>query len=267
MARRIRKRIKSRVPEVLRAPLRPLYVAYKRLWHQADRRLGPSPWSRLRSTKPVCSHFGVWRGKVVDRYYLEGFLQRHQDDVRGHVLEIASPDYTRRFGGDRVTQSDVLHAVAGRETATMAGDLQTGLLVDGTPMPEGVYDCIILTETLCCIYDFRAAVDTVHRLLRPGGVVLATTGGIIQISRPDMEAWGEYWRFTSLSFRRVFEERFPADHVEVEAHGNVLAATALLHGIAADELTAKELDHHDPDYEIEICLRARKPLPSPAAHP
>jgi hypothetical protein len=98
----------------------------------------------------------------------------------------------------------------------------------------------------------------VHRCLRPGGVVLATGTGISQISRYDMDRWGEYWRFTSLSARRMFEGIFGAGLVSVTSYGNVLAAVALLQGISANELTPAELDVQDPDYEVLIAIEAVK---------
>ena len=55
------------------------------------------------------------------------------------------------------------------------------------------------------------------------------------------------------------EEEFPADRVEVEAHGNVLAAIAFLMGLAAEELDWRELEHRDPLYQLLITLRASKP--------
>ncbi len=89
-------------------------------------------------------------------------------------------------------------------------------------------------------------------------MLLATFPGISQISRSDMDRWGDYWRFTSLSAKRLFEEAFPPGNVSVEAHGNVLAAVAFLHGLAAEELRPEELDHRDPDYEVLITVRAAK---------
>jgi hypothetical protein len=38
----------------------------------------------------------------------------------------------------------------------------------------------------------------------------------------------------------------------------VLAATAFLQGISSRELRPEELDHHDPDYEVLITVRAAK---------
>jgi hypothetical protein len=93
--------------------------------------------------------------------------------------------------------------------------------------------------------------------LKPGGVLLATVPGISQISQYDMERWGDYWRFTSLSARRLIEEAGSME-VTVRTYGNVLAAIAFLHGLAADELREKELNYSDPDYELLIAIRAVK---------
>ena len=82
--------------------------------------------------------------------------------------------------------------------------------------------------------------------------------GISQIVRYDMDRWGDYWRFTSLSARRLFECGFPGGEVRVEAHGNVLAATAFLQGLSSRDLRADELDYTDPDYEVLIAVRAVK---------
>ena len=72
-----------------------------------------------------------------------------------------------------------------------------------------------------------------------------------------MDFWGDYWRFTSRSARMLFEEVFEADNVEVQTYGNVLA-TACLHGLGAEELKRKELDGHDPDYEVTVAVKAVK---------
>ena len=99
------------------------------------------------------------------------------------------------------------------------------------------------------IFDVHKAIHTIHRVLKPGGVLLMTLAGVShQISREDMERWGDYWRFTSLSARRLCESVFPSANVIVETHGNVLAAIAFLHGLAREELSQKELDTKDPDY-------------------
>ena len=197
--------------------------------------------------------FGLDRGQCIDRYYIERFLEAHARDIRGVVLEIGDNAYTLRFGRDRATKSEVLHIETGHPNATIVADL-----ADGQGLPVEGFDCIVVTQTLQFIYDVRAAMRNLHRGLRRGGVVLATLPGISQISRFDMDRWGEYWRFTTLSARRLFEEAFAPASVSVEAHGNVLAAGAFLHGLAAEELRPEELDHHDPDYQLLITVRAVK---------
>jgi len=136
----------------------------------------------------------------------------------------------------------------------MVGDLATG-----NGIPQATFDCMILTQTFLFIYDVRAAIVNSYRALKRGGVLLATFPGISQISRYDMDRWGDYWRFTTLSARRLFEEVFPAANVTVEAYGNVLAAIAFLHGLAAEELKPHELEYRDRDYEVVITVRAVKP--------
>ena len=210
---------------------------------------------RARSLAPVSRVFGFDRGRPIDRYYIESFLDAHRGDVRGRVLEIGDATYTHRFGGGRVSTADVLHARPDNPLATIVGDLETGVGV-----PREAFDCIVLTQTLPFIFDTHAAVRHTHAALRPGGVVLATMGGISQISRFDMDRWGDFWRFTTLSARRLFELAFGPRCVEVQSHGNVLAATAFLQGRATQELRPGELDHHDPDYELLITVRARKPV-------
>jgi len=208
----------------------------------------------LRRVSPVSRSFGFDRGRCVDRYYIEKFLSRHAADVRGRVLEIGDDRYTRMFGGDKVVKSDVLHAVEGNPHATIVADLTTG---EG--LTNETFDCIIFTQTLPFIYEYRAALRHLYRILAPGGVLLATFPGISQISRYDADRWGDYWRFTSMSARRLFAEVFPPEAVEVEAYGNVLAAVALLHGLAVEDITPEELEHCDPDYEVIIAVRAVKP--------
>lgn len=210
-------------------------------------------WGGLRKTQPVSRIFGADRGQPLCRYYIERFLQANARDVQGDVMEIAENTYTRRFGGERVARSHVLHAVHGNPAATLVGDLTTG---EG--IPTGAFDCIILTQTLPFIYDVRAALQHAARSLRPGGVLLATFPGISQISRYDMDRWGDFWRFTDASARRLFEEFWPAENVTIEVNGNVLVATAYLQGIAAEELREHELHFKDPDYPLLITVRARK---------
>jgi hypothetical protein len=83
--------------------------------------------------------------------------------------------------------------------------------------------------------------------------------GLARIARREgVDPWGEYWRFTGQSMRRLFAEAFPDGDTRIQVYGNVLAAVASLHGLATEELTPQELDHGDPDYEVLIGVRTVK---------
>ncbi|MFL6336983.1 MAG: methyltransferase domain-containing protein [Pyrinomonadaceae bacterium] len=219
-----------------------------------DKSRNPVNLGDLRRVSPISRVHGTDRGSPIDRYYIERFLSANASDIKGRVLEFDDDAYTRRFGGDRVSASDVLHVEAGHPGATITADL-----ADAAHVPDETFDCVICTQTLMYIYEVRVAVKTLYRILKPGGVVLATFPGISQISRYDMDRWGEYWRFTILSAKRLFAEAFPPKNVAAEAQGNVLSAAAFLYGMCAEELRPEELDHQDPDYEVLLAVRARKP--------
>lgn len=209
----------------------------------------------MRRLTPVCRNWGFSRGLPIDRYYIEQFLSAHANDIRGSVLEIKDNDYTLRYGGYRVTRSDVLHVQGGNPKATIVADLTRA-----DHIPSDIFDCIVFTQTLQFIYDVKAVVRTLYRILNPGGVLLVTTPGISQISRYDMDRWGDYWRFSTLSTRLLFEEVFSEENITINAYGNVLTAIAFLHGLASEELREEELDYVDQDYELLITIRAIKPI-------
>lgn len=227
------------------------------LWY-GKRSNPPRGWvhfGALRRTKPFSAVFGWDRGRPIDRYYIERFLEQHQGDICGDVMEIAEPRYTEQFGGDRVTKSHIMHAAEGNPKATFVGDLTTGQGV-----PDSAFDCIILTQVLPFLWDFQTAIEVVAKALKPGGVLLLTVPGISQVSQYDKERWGDHWRFTAQSIEKLLAQQFPAGSATVEAHGNVLSACSMLMGLACEELTQQELDSNDPDYEVSITARAVKPM-------
>jgi SAM-dependent methyltransferase len=205
----------------------------------------------LRRRKPISDRFGFDRGRPVDRYYIEAFLARHggpSGDIRGHVLEVGDDGYIRAFGAG-VEKVDVLSYDATPQ-ATIVDDLATG-----ANLPSNTFDCVICTQTLLYVYDIRAAIATLARILKPGRTLLATMPGISRICPPD---WSDYWRLTSASARRLFEEGFPGGKVHVEAHGNVLSAAAFLYGLAVEDLRPADLDYRDQAFEVTVAVRAVK---------
>ncbi len=206
----------------------------------------------LRRVTPINRHWGCERGGPVDRHYVEAFLARHAGDVRGRVLEVGDDAYTRRFGADRVVTSDVLHVPPGTSAATIVADL-----ADADHLASDAFDCIILTQTLQFVYDVRAALRTLHRILAPGGTLLVTVPGISQTTDENWrDSW--YWGFTVPSVTRLAAGCFSRNEIEVESHGSVLTAVAFLHGLGWPELRPEELAATDRDFPLLITLRARK---------
>lgn len=243
------------VPEPLRLWVR---AAQRRFRLQAVR-VGTVEWGSLRRVSPVSAAFALDRGLPIERYYIGQFLSAYAADIHGHVLEFGDDRYTRQFGGERVTRSDVLDLVAGKPRHTLRADLARA-----DHIPTGAFDCILCTQTLQMIFDIRAAVAHLARILRPGGALLMTSHGISRIARrEDVDDWGEYWHLTRQSARKLFAEAFPPGSFTVTAYGNVLAAVASLHGLAAEELRPEELDHHDPNYEVIVAVRAVKQAAAP----
>ncbi|MGD0173073.1 MAG: methyltransferase domain-containing protein [Anaerolineales bacterium] len=207
---------------------------------------------------PASRHFAFDRGTPIDRYFIVRFLERNAEYIRGRVLEVGDRGYTQTYGGERVAQSDVLHVTSGNPEATIIGDLATG-----KGLPRGVYDCLVLTQTLHVIYDVHSAVKNIYRLLKPGGVALVTIPGITPISRFDAERWGDFWRMTPEAVQRLFAEAFSPEDVEIEVFGNVRLSVAYLYGLAVEEIPASALSERDPDYPLLICICAKKGTAQP----
>ena len=215
--------------------------------------IGSVRFGDLRQFSPISRVFGFDRGTPIDRHYIEAFLQRHSADIRGRVLEIGDDGYTRKFGGARVDRSDILSVEATNARATLVGDL-----ADPSTLPAATFDCIILTQTLQYIFDLRAAITSLFRALKPGGILLLTVPSAG--SQVDGPAWGAtwYWWFTSPAIGRLLEGCFDPMAVSVETFGNVFVATAFHFGVALEELKPAELDVSDSQFPVIVAGRAVK---------
>lgn len=227
---------------------------YERSWMARQQKLSVSK-------VPVSRLFGFDRGKPIDRVFIEKYLRRHSREIRGRVLEVAENSYTRTFGSD-VEKSDILN-VEPSPNATIVGDLTTGKNI-----PEDAFDCIILTQTLNVVYDASGLIKNAFNALRPGGCLLLTVPGISQISRYDMDRWGDYWRFSRSSLNHLIQSVLPQCEVKIDSFGNRKVAQAFLDGFAADEVPADDFKIDQPEFAIlhaacirksatEKCLRKR----------
>ena len=220
-------------------------------WRRRLRRLRRPAWlGSIRRTAPLSDHWGRDRGTPIDRYYIERFLAAERQAIRGRVLEVMNVDYTERFGTG-VERSDILDIDGSNPSATIVADLASA-----DDVPSETFDCFVLTQTLQYVYDLQSAVGHVHRILRPGGTVLCTVPTVSRIARRTLET--EYWRLTALGSQRLFADVFIGGSVDNQAHGNVLTAVAFLIGMAAEELSTRELELVDPFFPVLVTIKATK---------
>ncbi len=214
---------------------------------------GQVQFGDFKRTEPFTRSFGYERGEPIDRYYIYKFLSCYADDIKGHVVEIGDDRYTRMFGGEKIVHSDILDQQHPDSQPTIIADL-----TKADNVAANSFDCIIIIQTLQFIYDVQAVVNTLYRILKPGGVVLCSVPSLSPNCRNDMDRWGDYWRFTSAAITRLFSSCFTTKNICVESYGNVLVAAAFLYGMATEELTTTELDFKDKDYECLVTIRAIK---------
>jgi len=218
----------------------------------------PVRFGDLARTEPVSSVFGLDRGSPIDRYYIDQFIGANFSAISGRSLEVGEIRYLRKFGS-LASQKCIL--TPAREIAKTGSDVDEiiiGDLTDNASLPVSRFDCFVCTQTLNFIYDVRAAIYGAHHLLANRGNFVGTVSGISQISRYDMDRWGDYWRFTTLSLERLLSEVF-GKNVAVESFGNALSAQLSLQGVAVEDLPDRSLlDHNDPDYQVVIGFCAEK---------
>lgn len=207
---------------------------------------------------PITDDWGFARGQPVDRVYIERFLSQHRGDIRGHVLEIGDNSYTLRFGGGRVDKSIIADVEMHNVKATIVADL-----TDAPQVPDNTFDCVILTQVLVLIFDVEAALQTVWRILKPGGIALITVPGISQIGTDATESAAWSWSFYPKTLRKLLVRRFDTQKLIVESFGNVKTAIAFLAGLAQEDLAPEDFRHSDSRYPLIVAARAVKPGPPP----
>ena len=221
-------------------------------WQTQLPAVGQVNFGDLARVEPISRWFGYDRGTPIDRPFIEDFLHQHRLDIHGRVLEIGDNSYTRQFGEERVTRSDVLHVKKGAAGATIIGDLS-----HAPQIPNDSFDCLILTQVLVLIFDLPPTTATIHRILKPGGVALITVPGITNI---DYTEWRDYWMwsFSPNSLRQLLLLKFPNEGVEVSSRGNVFTSIAFLQGLSSEDLEGYPKAGNDPHYPQTVLGRAVK---------
>lgn len=201
---------------------------------------------------PLSNIYGLERGIPVDRYYIENFLNKNKELVKGDCLELLNNDYTIKYGEKKVSKSDILDIDINNPKATIFSDLRKLDRVS-----DNSFDCVILTQVLQFIDDFESAISECKRVLKPGGSLLVT---LPSMGRIDCASGldGDYWRFTEASAKYIFSKYFTHEKLEIESKGNVLSGLYFWIGASQEELSKKDLDFLDKNFPTIITVRAIK---------
>jgi SAM-dependent methyltransferase len=214
------------------------------------RTLKPASRVQARSTRPASETWGFDRGRPIDRHYIDRFFASFAGDMQGDLLEIQEAVYAGRHGRNLASRN-VLDIDPGNPSATLVADLAAA-----DPIASDRFDCFVLPQTLQFIFDVRAALFHAHRILRPGGVLLATVPALSRID-PGLYT-SDYWRFTPASCERLVRDAFGGGEVMISSFGNALSCAAFVQGMSVEEFTASELDPVDSHFPLILGIRARK---------
>ena len=211
-------------------------------------------WVNLRNVNPISDDFGWSRGKPIDRFYIEKFLNTNKSKIYGDCGEVSEKKYLNLYKNDLIKSAKIFDVNLENKSADIYGDL-----ADFKQLPENLFDCFICTQVLNFIFDFSSAIIGLHKILKPGGHLLLTVAGpTSHISKYDNTRWGDYWRFTGSSSLKSFEKVFGKGNVKVETYGNVLTSTAMMQGLSSNELTKDEVNYKDTSYPLIITVIAKK---------
>ena len=209
-------------------------------------------WGDFDRARPFSDVWGKDRGRCIDRYYIEQFLERNAADISGHVLEVHDRGYTTAFGGEAVHRSDVIDIDPTNPRATIIADLR-----NAPAIPSRAYDCVILTQTLHIIYEADAVVRECARMLRPSGVLLATVPCASRIA-PEQGLDRDFWRFTPASLTQLVSSAFSPERTVIRAYGNLTVNLAFFYGLACHELRTSEFESYDSALPLILSVRAQK---------
>lgn len=229
----------------IKALLGPRWTTWART---VTRGLERPSWGNLRRVLPLSDAYGFDRGTPIDRYYVDRFLSARRSLISGRVLEIQTTDHARRYGRG----TTVMHTLDVNPAfhPTYHCDLAASDIV-----PSGSYDCFLLPNTLCFLQDLDAALAHVRRIVVSGGAILATVPAFVPLT-PDVP---DFWHASAAGWRVVAARVWPDCEVSVDTYGNCLAAVAAMYGVAAEELTSKELDVRDERYPVLVTIECRVP--------
>lgn len=204
----------------------------------------------FKQSGPLDDSNGGARGTTISRYYISKFLDYAYKKINSQehmtTYEVGDLRYSEEY------YPNARHLLLDYTQKQDLTKIET--------LPKSDVDVFICTQVYNFLFDVPAAIEGSKYVLKEGGALLCTVvGNVSQVIRGDMDDYGDYWRFTYLGIRRLMEQFFDNDKIEVISYGNAMATTAYLQGLCVEDLPdEKLLDELDPDYALVIGILARK---------
>jgi|TARA_B110000259_G_scaffold187654_1_gene242703 SAM-dependent methyltransferase len=196
---------------------------------------------------PISDYFGFDRGLPIDRYYINKFININKKHIRGNVLEIGDDRYSKKFKCD-----STIYGIIKNEKVEILN------LEEKLPNKIKKFDCIICTQVINYTYKKEKFISNLYKLLKKNGILLLTCSSITRISNYDYNRYGDYWRFTDMSLRKLLSSVFNKKSIRIKTHGNISVSTKFLYGLSADEVSYDDLNFNDKNFSLLISCRAKK---------
>jgi SAM-dependent methyltransferase len=102
--------------------------------------------------------------------------------------------------------------------------------VEHLPVPDGSFDIVLCTQVLEHASDPALAVSELHRVVAPGGRVLASTHGV-QVYHPNPD---DFWRWTHAGLEKLFTDNGTWASVVVRPASGSAACVGMIVSVYAD---------------------------------
>ena len=178
-----------------------------------DRRLNPAPWQAT---------YLMLRPLAVQ---IAAAVRSRIDGRRVDVVDVGCGNRPYEPLFERVARSYVGIDLYPGEGIDLIGS------AEALPVDAASFDVAICSQVLEHADDPQQVVAELSRVLRPGGIALASTHGTYRFHASP----NDYWRWTHEGLRRLFEEHGMWSRIEVLPSGDIGSALAV---VATGELVA-----------------------------
>ena len=206
--------------------------------------------------RPLGASMGFARGLPIDRFYITNFLRNNMPTVTSRVLEFGDATLSKSL----LPSGSIVDVAIYRENAcaiSQGNYLYLDLTTTQSLSPKHTYDLIICTQVLMCLPDPHQALNNLHSLLKPNGLLIGSiSSSCAPISLHDYSRWGYYWTGTDQYVQHLLGlSPFAPD--QIKSFGSFYAARAFLDGLSSEDLHPELLATDDPSYPIVTCFLAR----------